>query len=105
MNEAAIATRLAIASAASGVIRAYQSVLETFYLYLRADDDLIKNTTVPLGTLMAPGFRYALFVHILQLARARVNFWCRRDTVEEALPISRAMISAAIDATLHCHER
>jgi len=47
----------------------YQSLSNTFYLYLRAMHDLI-NTTVPLGTL-APGFRMPYSSTSFKLARAR----------------------------------
>jgi len=60
---------LAIPPPPSGSPELYQSLSNTFYLYLRAMHDLIKHDR-PAGNV-GTWVPYALFVHILQLARAR----------------------------------
>ena len=80
----------------SGSPELYQSLSNTFYFYLRAMHDLIKDDR-PAGNV-GTWVPYALFVHILQLGRA-VNLLVSEGYSEEALPISRAMISAAMTLT------
>jgi len=72
----------------------YQSLVDTFDTYLRRVHQLIERDQ-PSG-LAGTWVPYALFIHILQLGRALLLL-VQAGYSEEALPIGRAMISAAMN--------